>query len=115
VVRFARLIYRRGRVLGRTCGPRRLRRRSQPALVAAQDGTAAVTAVSAPAHQQVEQKQPDSQQGKEDQRVVLCNVRPALEHPNPWTLNLQAHPMAREYKSARRPEHVVRARLYQQS
>ena len=31
VVRFARLIHRHGRDLGRACGPRRLRRQSQPA------------------------------------------------------------------------------------
>src|SRR6266508_3155909 len=39
-VRFARSIHRRGRDLGRTFGPRRLRRRSQPAVVATQRGTA---------------------------------------------------------------------------
>ena len=37
-VRFARLIQRRVRAFGRTCGPRRLWRQSQPALVATQGG-----------------------------------------------------------------------------
>jgi deazaflavin-dependent oxidoreductase (nitroreductase family) len=32
---------------------------------------------------------------RDGERVVLCNVRPASEHANPWTLNLRAHPMAR--------------------
>jgi hypothetical protein len=39
MVRFARLIHRRGRVLGRTFGPRRLRRQSQPDLTTAQGGS----------------------------------------------------------------------------
>jgi hypothetical protein len=38
--RFARLMQRRGRAFWRTCGPRRLRRRSQAALVATQGGQA---------------------------------------------------------------------------
>jgi hypothetical protein len=36
--RFAHLIERRGRAFGRTCGPRRLRRHSQPAVAATQGG-----------------------------------------------------------------------------
>jgi deazaflavin-dependent oxidoreductase (nitroreductase family) len=28
-------------------------------------------------------------------RIVICNVNPGFEHPNPWTLNLRAHPVAR--------------------
>jgi hypothetical protein len=39
-VRFARLIQRRVRAFWRTFGPRRLRRQSEPALVATQGGTA---------------------------------------------------------------------------
>src|SRR6266511_1654680 len=39
-VRFARLIDRRVRALWRTCGPRRLRRPSQPDLAATQGGPA---------------------------------------------------------------------------
>ena len=39
-VRFARLIHRRVRAFWRTCGPRRLRRRSDPDVVATQGGTA---------------------------------------------------------------------------
>jgi len=38
--RFARLIHRRVRAFWRTCGPRRLRRRSDPDVVATQGGTA---------------------------------------------------------------------------
>jgi hypothetical protein len=55
--------------LWRTFGPRRLRRQSEPALVATQDGAAAVLASSAPASQQVEHDQPHSHQGKEDEHV----------------------------------------------
>ena len=28
------------------------------------------------------------------ERVVLCNVNPGFERPNPWTLNLRANPIA---------------------
>jgi F420H(2)-dependent quinone reductase len=28
-------------------------------------------------------------------RLIICNVNPGFEHPNPWTLNLLAHPLAR--------------------
>jgi F420H(2)-dependent quinone reductase len=28
-------------------------------------------------------------------RVILCNVTPGGERPNPWPLNLRAHPLAR--------------------
>jgi len=28
-------------------------------------------------------------------RLVICNVNPGFERPNPWTLNLRANPMAR--------------------
>jgi deazaflavin-dependent oxidoreductase (nitroreductase family) len=28
-------------------------------------------------------------------RLVLCNVNPGFENPNPWTLNLRANPLAR--------------------
>lgn len=27
-------------------------------------------------------------------RLIICNVNPEFEHPNPWTLNLRAHPLA---------------------
>jgi len=27
-------------------------------------------------------------------RVILCNVNPGFERPNPWTLNLRANPIA---------------------
>lgn len=29
---------------------------------------------------------------RDGERVILCNVNPGFEHPNPWTLNLRAHP-----------------------
>lgn len=32
---------------------------------------------------------------QDGERVVLCNVTPAGERVNPWTLNLRAHPVAR--------------------
>jgi deazaflavin-dependent oxidoreductase (nitroreductase family) len=28
-------------------------------------------------------------------RLIICNVNPGFEHPNPWTLNLRAYPLAR--------------------
>ena len=28
------------------------------------------------------------------ERVILCNVNPGFERPNPWTLNLRANPIA---------------------
>jgi hypothetical protein len=40
-MRFARLIHRPVRILGRTCGPRRLRRQSHPAQAATQSGRSA--------------------------------------------------------------------------
>jgi len=27
------------------------------------------------------------------ERLVICNVNPGFERPNPWTLNLRAHPV----------------------
>jgi deazaflavin-dependent oxidoreductase (nitroreductase family) len=32
---------------------------------------------------------------RDGERLVLCNVTPASERANPWTLNLRAHPLAR--------------------
>jgi F420H(2)-dependent quinone reductase len=32
---------------------------------------------------------------RDGDRLVLCNVNPGFERPNPWTLNLRANPMAR--------------------
>jgi deazaflavin-dependent oxidoreductase (nitroreductase family) len=32
---------------------------------------------------------------REGDRLIICNVNPGFERPNPWTLNLQAHPLAR--------------------
>jgi F420H(2)-dependent quinone reductase len=32
---------------------------------------------------------------QDGERVILCNVTPGGERPNPWTLNLRAHPLAR--------------------
>jgi F420H(2)-dependent quinone reductase len=28
-------------------------------------------------------------------RIVVCNVNPGFERPNPWVVNLRAHPVAR--------------------
>jgi deazaflavin-dependent oxidoreductase (nitroreductase family) len=30
---------------------------------------------------------------RDDERLIICNVNPGLERPNPWTLNLRAHPV----------------------
>ena len=30
---------------------------------------------------------------RDGDRLVLCNVNPGFERPNPWTLNLRAHPL----------------------
>jgi F420H(2)-dependent quinone reductase len=32
---------------------------------------------------------------RDGNRLIICNVNPGFEHPNPWTLNLRAHPVAR--------------------
>jgi deazaflavin-dependent oxidoreductase (nitroreductase family) len=32
---------------------------------------------------------------RDGERLVVCNVNPGFERPNPWTLNLRANPMAR--------------------
>ncbi len=32
---------------------------------------------------------------RDGDRLVLCNVNPGFEQPNPWTLNLRANPIAR--------------------
>lgn len=32
---------------------------------------------------------------RDGDKLVLCNVNPGFEHPNPWTLNLRANPLAR--------------------
>jgi deazaflavin-dependent oxidoreductase (nitroreductase family) len=32
---------------------------------------------------------------RDGNRLVLCNVNPGFERPNPWTLNLRANPLAR--------------------
>jgi deazaflavin-dependent oxidoreductase (nitroreductase family) len=32
---------------------------------------------------------------RDGDRLVICNVNPGFEHPNPWTLNLRATPIAR--------------------
>jgi F420H(2)-dependent quinone reductase len=32
---------------------------------------------------------------RDDDRLVICNVNPGFERPNPWTLNLRAGPHAR--------------------
>ena len=32
---------------------------------------------------------------QDGERLILCNVTPKGERPNPWTLNLRAHPRAR--------------------
>ncbi len=32
---------------------------------------------------------------RDGDRLVVCNVNPGFERPNPWTLNLRAEPRAR--------------------
>jgi deazaflavin-dependent oxidoreductase (nitroreductase family) len=32
---------------------------------------------------------------RDGDRLIICNVNPGFEQPNPWTLNLRAHPLAR--------------------
>jgi deazaflavin-dependent oxidoreductase (nitroreductase family) len=32
---------------------------------------------------------------REGDWLIICNVNPGFERPNPWTLNLRAHPLAR--------------------
>jgi F420H(2)-dependent quinone reductase len=51
---------------------------------------------------------------RDGERVVLCNVNPGFERPNPWTLNLRATPW-RGCRSAPRPEPIGRVRPRQRS
>ncbi|HEX8997042.1 MAG TPA: nitroreductase/quinone reductase family protein [Ktedonobacterales bacterium] len=32
---------------------------------------------------------------RDGDRLIICNVNPGFERPNPWPLNLRAHPVAR--------------------
>jgi deazaflavin-dependent oxidoreductase (nitroreductase family) len=32
---------------------------------------------------------------RDGNRLIICNVNPGFERPNPWPLNLRAHPLAR--------------------
>jgi len=32
---------------------------------------------------------------RDGERLVVCNINPGFERPNPWTLNLRANPIAR--------------------
>jgi F420H(2)-dependent quinone reductase len=41
-------------------------------------------------------------------RLVVCNVNPGFEHPNPWTLNLHANPLARVQIGAERSIYQAR-------
>jgi hypothetical protein len=68
VVRFARLIQRHGRAFWRTCGPRRLRRQSQPALIATQGDAAANPA-------------PQRRQADQSSRVSCTMAVPGLSPP----------------------------------
>lgn len=38
---------------------------------------------------------------QDGERLILCNVNPGFERPNPWTLNLLAHPIAQVQIGAR--------------
>jgi deazaflavin-dependent oxidoreductase (nitroreductase family) len=45
---------------------------------------------------------------RDGERLVLCNVNPGFEHPNPWPLNLRAHLVARVRVGARTGEYRAR-------
>lgn len=32
---------------------------------------------------------------RDGDQLIVCNVNPGFEHPNPWTINLRAYPYAR--------------------
>jgi deazaflavin-dependent oxidoreductase (nitroreductase family) len=32
---------------------------------------------------------------RDEERLIICNLNPGLERPNPWTLNLRAHSFVR--------------------
>jgi deazaflavin-dependent oxidoreductase (nitroreductase family) len=32
---------------------------------------------------------------RDDERLIICNLNPGFDRPNPWTLNLRAHPLVR--------------------
>jgi deazaflavin-dependent oxidoreductase (nitroreductase family) len=46
---------------------------------------------------------------QDGERVILCNVTPGGERPNPWTLNLRAHPLARVQLGAKVRTYRARA------
>lgn len=45
---------------------------------------------------------------RDGNRLVLCNVNPGFEHPNPWTLNLRANPLARVQVGSERSSYQAR-------
>ena len=45
---------------------------------------------------------------RDGNRLVLCNVNPGFEHPNPWTLNLRANPLARVQIGSERSTYQAR-------
>jgi deazaflavin-dependent oxidoreductase (nitroreductase family) len=45
---------------------------------------------------------------RDGDRLIICNVNPGFEHPNPWTLNLRAYPLARVQLGPRRSMYCAR-------
>lgn len=45
---------------------------------------------------------------RDGDRFVICNVNPGFEHPNPWTLNLRANPVARVRVGSARGVYLAR-------
>lgn len=41
-------------------------------------------------------------------QLVICNVNPGFEHPNPWTLNIRAQPIVRVQVGSRESACVAR-------
>jgi deazaflavin-dependent oxidoreductase (nitroreductase family) len=37
---------------------------------------------------------------RDGDRLIICNVNPGFEQPNPWTLNLRAHPVVHVHVGA---------------
>lgn len=45
---------------------------------------------------------------RDGKKVILCNVNPGFERPNPWTLNLRAHPLVQAQIGAQRGHYRAR-------
>lgn len=45
---------------------------------------------------------------RDGERVIVCNVNPGFERPNPWTLNIRAHPKVQAQIGAQKQRYRAR-------